>query len=340
MPIPGEIQNFNGVNGEDITRSILSKRFWCLERRVDIEGADFLVQLRVDAIDELPSRKSDIFVLGIVQSKFFQEGTTLKIKKEYVLDNEGEPIKQFFLMCHTNDAEENTHTYFFTSDEIKKSLTFDLKNNEYKFHVGIADSYVKYKDRPVKEVLDAIALGIVEAKEQKNNDYVSRLFFYHRESSRNYGIRHFYLLRNVEKVAVVFSQNSESGVAELLEPRRDIFNNFGGFQWGYEGSGPRFLVNCLLTHMRDGQHPSSDEVNFVLSWILNELESGKDWDIAPEIIEAHLKGSFLFQSQLINLCEPSKSFEERVIKLSVESVTSELNQTRRLITPLIENCRP
>lgn len=219
MPISGEIQNFNGVKGENITQSILSKRFWYLKRSVDIEGADFLVQLRVDAIDELPSRKSDIFVLGIVQSKFFQEGTTLKIKKEYVQDNEGEPIKQFFLMCHTNDAQENTHTYFFTSDDIKNSLTFDSKNNEYTFYVGNDDLYIKYKDRPVTEVLDAIALGIVEAKKQKNNDYVSRQFFYHVEASRNYGIRHFYLLRNVENVGVVFSQHSETGVAELLEQR-------------------------------------------------------------------------------------------------------------------------
>lgn len=328
MAIAGEIQNFNGVHGEDITRSILSRRFWCLERPVDIEGADFLVQLRVDTIEALPSRKSDIFVLGIVQSKFFQEGTTLKIKKEYVQDSEGEPIKQFFLMCHTNDDQENTHTYFFTSNDIKNSLPLDTQKDTYNFYVGATDPYIKYKDRPNKDVLDIITAGIMEAKEQKNNVYVSRLFFHHIEASRNYGVRHFYLLRNVENVGVVFRQNAVSGVAELLEPRRDIYKNFGGFEWGYKGSGPRFLVNCLLTHMRDGQHPSSDEVNFVLNWILSELESGKDWDIAPEIIETHLKGIFLFQSQLINLCKPSKSFEERVAKLSIESVASVFNQIR------------
>lgn len=87
MAIPGEIQSFNGIHGEATTRQILSKRFWCLERPVDFEGADFLVQLRVDSIDELPSRKSDIFVLGIVQSKFFQEGTTLIDSARIIRDN-------------------------------------------------------------------------------------------------------------------------------------------------------------------------------------------------------------------------------------------------------------
>lgn len=97
-------------------------------------------------------------------------------------------------MCHTNDDQEDTHTYFFTSNDIKDSLSFDTQSNDYKFYVGSTDSYIKYKDRPVKDVLDTIAAGIMEAKEQKNSEYVSRLFFYHFEASRNYGIRHFYLV--------------------------------------------------------------------------------------------------------------------------------------------------
>jgi hypothetical protein len=35
----------NGVVGEARTRAFLVDRFWVLERSVDIEGADFLIQL-------------------------------------------------------------------------------------------------------------------------------------------------------------------------------------------------------------------------------------------------------------------------------------------------------
>ena len=37
----------NGVIGEARTKSFLLDRFWILERSVDIQGADFLIQRRI-----------------------------------------------------------------------------------------------------------------------------------------------------------------------------------------------------------------------------------------------------------------------------------------------------
>ncbi len=312
MTIPGEVQNFHGTNGESQTQGILSRRFWFLRRPVDIEGADFLVQLRVDSIDKIQSRNPEMFVLGIVQSKFFTAGTTLNIKKDYVLNKRGEPIKQFFLMCHTMDEQENVSNYFFTANEIKEIFTLDEEKDVFKLFIGKGKKYGKYKDRPAKDVLDEIESGIKAAEEQKNTEYVSRLFFYYFEAGRNYGGRHFYLLRHVEGLAVVLTENSENGSTELLEPRRDLFENFGGFTWGYEGTGPHFLAYSLLAHMKDGQAPTWGEVNTIVDWILSALVSEQNWDISPEIIQTHLKGKMLTQGHLRSICKASETESTRL----------------------------
>jgi hypothetical protein len=65
----------HGFLGEARTRAFLAERFWILERSVDIEGADFLVQRRLTDL-----RDQDAPMLGSVQAKFIQdEGTTIYI---------------------------------------------------------------------------------------------------------------------------------------------------------------------------------------------------------------------------------------------------------------------
>ncbi len=58
----------NGAIGEARTRAFLIDRFWVLERSVDIDGADFIIQRRITSsnlLDEKPPR------FGVVQAKFF-----------------------------------------------------------------------------------------------------------------------------------------------------------------------------------------------------------------------------------------------------------------------------
>ncbi len=59
----------NGSIGEARTKSFLIDRFWILERSVDIDGADFIIQRRLNAeniLDTEPPR------FGRVQAKFSQ----------------------------------------------------------------------------------------------------------------------------------------------------------------------------------------------------------------------------------------------------------------------------
>jgi hypothetical protein len=88
----------NGVLGEARTRAFLLDRFWILERSVDIEGADLLIQRRYmrSLLDPKPPR------LGVVQVKYYQDGnTTQHVHQDFVIDPHGDARAEFFLICHT-----------------------------------------------------------------------------------------------------------------------------------------------------------------------------------------------------------------------------------------------
>jgi hypothetical protein len=104
----------NGSIGEARTRAFLLDRFWILERSVDVEGADLIIQRRLttqNLLDTEPPR------LGVVQVKFFQDaGTSQYIHREYVVGPDGKPRKEFFVLCHT--GTEDAKRMFFLSAEV------------------------------------------------------------------------------------------------------------------------------------------------------------------------------------------------------------------------------
>ena len=99
----------NGKIGEARTRAILVNAFWILERSVDIEGADFIIQRKIygrNLLDERAPR------LGYVQSKFCQDSSTgIDIHADYVVDPEGAARNEFFLFVHTGGPGKET-VYF------------------------------------------------------------------------------------------------------------------------------------------------------------------------------------------------------------------------------------
>ena len=76
----------NGTIGEMRTKSFLIDRFWILERSVDIDGADFIIQRRLtnkSILDKDPTR------FGVIQAKFFEsQKTNQYINRDYILDSE------------------------------------------------------------------------------------------------------------------------------------------------------------------------------------------------------------------------------------------------------------
>lgn len=91
--------------GEARVRALLVERFWVLERSVDVEGADYLIQLPPHSLRDLdaPIR------LGRVQAKFVQDQSgAAYVPKEYVQDPFGRAYEQFFVLVSTGepDAEQ------------------------------------------------------------------------------------------------------------------------------------------------------------------------------------------------------------------------------------------
>lgn len=106
----------HGVLAEARTRAFLLDRFWVLERSVDIEGADFIIQRRLTSrslLDPSPPR------LGFIQAKYYANAdTTQYIHREYVLDSAGAPRAEFFLMCHTGN-EDDKLSFLLSAMDIK-----------------------------------------------------------------------------------------------------------------------------------------------------------------------------------------------------------------------------
>ncbi|HHQ6539100.1 TPA: hypothetical protein ACSTJY_004512 [Serratia fonticola] len=103
----------NGAIGEARAKVFLLNRFWVLERSVDIDGADFIIQKLLSGKNILDSQASK---LGVIQVKFFgTEATTHYIHKEYVVNEKHEPRIDFFLLCHS--GEENDESTFLITSE-------------------------------------------------------------------------------------------------------------------------------------------------------------------------------------------------------------------------------
>lgn len=162
----------NGTIGEARAKAFLLDRFWILERSVDIDGADFIVQRRItknNILDRNPPK------FGVVQVKFYDsENTTHYIPEEYVLDDNKEPRDEFFLLCFTG-GEDDSKMFFLTSKMIKENFPISEIKDTNKFrlygkHVILDNKFVVQNK---KNTLDRIENQLVHADFAKNRQYLS-----------------------------------------------------------------------------------------------------------------------------------------------------------------------
>jgi hypothetical protein len=152
----------NGNIGEARTKSLLMDRFWILERSVDIDGADFLIQRR------LTSRNiSDYnFRLGVIQVKFYQDTkTTQTIARDYVFQGT-ELRKEFFLIIHTG-SEDNKEVFFLTSEQISQNFDLNDKNKYSIYGKNVLIDQFNFTHRK-RKLLDKIE-RVLETTEFKKN---------------------------------------------------------------------------------------------------------------------------------------------------------------------------
>lgn len=143
----------HGVLGEARAKAFLLERFWVLERSVDVQGADYLIQRRLtdrNFMDRSPPK------LGVVQVKYVQDGDTyLSISKDYACNENGQPYNEFFLLIFTG-RESNSRSFLLSSKDlldladekiksvktnlrVKASLIVDSRNHEILNHTLALD---------------------------------------------------------------------------------------------------------------------------------------------------------------------------------------------------------
>jgi hypothetical protein len=147
----------NGSVGEARTKAFLLDRFWVLERSVDIDGADFLVQPRALGArftDRSPPK------IGVVQAKYFQDGRTVHhIPQTYVLDEHGLPLNGFFAVLHVG-ADDNAKIYMLSAAEIAQTLDRDGETPS-RFVVGSKALVDRFRvDQHRRQALDRIEHAI------------------------------------------------------------------------------------------------------------------------------------------------------------------------------------
>lgn len=162
----------NGGIGEARAKAFLLDRFWVLERSVDVEGADYLVQRRLTAqnfMDRDPPR------LAIVQVKFIQDGnTTISIHKSYVCDAKGTPYNEFFLLVFTG-REDNEKSYLLSSAEILREFTERIDGDHTLLSIKGARLLAtsNYEVVQKRRALDRIEHALLNADFMSNRQFLS-----------------------------------------------------------------------------------------------------------------------------------------------------------------------
>lgn len=148
----------NGSIGEARTKALLMDRFWILERSVDVDGADLLIQrrlLQAHLLDKSPEK------YGVVQVKFYSsKSTTQYVKKEYVHNSKGEARGDFIVIAHTG-YDDNPRAYYLLAEELENSFEIVVKEGKEYYKLQGADVLSdKYEIKSRKAFLDRIEKAI------------------------------------------------------------------------------------------------------------------------------------------------------------------------------------
>lgn len=162
----------NGGLGEARAKAFLMDRFWVLERTVDIEGADYLVQRKLTSrnfMDRDPPR------LGVVQVKFIQDDrTAVSIHKEYVCDVDGQPYREFFLLVFTG-REDGEKSYLLSAAEVLEEFAEKSDGDRTLLSIGGARLMAtsNYEVIQKKRALDKIEHALANADFYSNRRFLA-----------------------------------------------------------------------------------------------------------------------------------------------------------------------
>ncbi len=273
----------NGKQGEARTEWVLLKKLWVMRRSVDVEGADFVVQVP-PSDDPLWRWQPDLDVLGHVQAKFFEGKNSVQVACDYV-EREGQPRLNFFLFLHTDDVSGREVRYFFTAAEIMEQ--WKVKGEYYSFSLWGGRTFYQYQDRSAGWIADAIVRSLKEAHAIHKREIHDQLRSQLADASRRNGDEYCYLFRRIENASVVLCRNTRTGQTAPLDARRDLFAGDSTFDWGRVGTAPLLLTVSLLAHHLGGREPSHAEREKLLKGLILHLK-GDEASLSTGEIEASL----------------------------------------------------
>ena len=156
----------NGKIGEARTRALLMNKFWILERNIDIEGADFIIQRKIlgeNFLDRQAPR------LGYIQSKFCQnDSTVIVIRKDYIFDMHNNLREEFFLFVHSG-MYENEEIFFLNTEQIKNA--FKYKNDKFTITFKALEKIKSAKVISLEFVLNKIESNLRQANFKSNRSF-------------------------------------------------------------------------------------------------------------------------------------------------------------------------
>lgn len=160
----------NGGLGEARAKAFLLERFWVLERSVDIQGADYLIQRKITSqnfMDKEPPK------LGVVQVKYIQDGNTyISINKDYVINNSGETYGEFFLLVFSGQEDE-AKSFLMTSQDVSDNF----EENEVKGKTILKLRGKKILDNNNFEILNkSLALNKIDHALKQSDFKRNRMF--------------------------------------------------------------------------------------------------------------------------------------------------------------------
>lgn len=143
----------NGAIGEARAKAFLMDRFWVLERSVDVQGADLLIQrntLLHSVLDPRPPR------LGVIQVKFVQDReTSISVPVEYTRASDGTPAGEFFLIVATG-RDDDARLFLLSAADIAAHFRSKTRDDREVF-VCRAERILKNSNFEVKSRALALA---------------------------------------------------------------------------------------------------------------------------------------------------------------------------------------
>lgn len=264
------VQSENGSRGETKSCARLIDDFWILNRSVDADGADIVIQCRHPSPDHMRMHREQVAAFGFVQAKFFQGTNQVRVDKKYIQNGDGAIRRDFFVFVHTLDRNDNPVDYFFSAADVANVWNVTKDDCNYYFALAAGRDYAEFRNLSRRELREKIECGVFDHVRHVLRKEVFRSVSLRASTRSPHHANSRYILCRPHGCPVVLYV-SDDDAGHVVEARKDIFQSRGWFEWGYCGEGPKLLAASLFAHFFWGLRPTWDEIEALTVDLVGEF---------------------------------------------------------------------